>query len=78
MMEKYPESPVRSIISGKSASGKQLFKILFYINNDFDKFFIYSPTIHQLVYRTIIKCFNNFRPLNVIQNILKEGILLMN
>ena len=80
MMEKYlyPEPPVRCIISGKSASGKStlLFKILFNIINDFDKIFIYSPTIHQPVYRTIIKCFNNFLPLNIIQNILREGIPL--
>ena len=79
-MEKYlyPEPPVRCIISGKSASGKStlLFKILFNIINDFDKIFIYSPTIHQPVYRTIIKCFNKFLPLNIIQNILREGIPL--
>ena len=77
-MEKYlyPEPPVRCVISGKSTSGKStlLFKILFNIINDFDKIFIYSPTIHQPVYRTIIKCFNNFLPLNIIQNILREDI----
>ena len=79
-MEKYlyPKSPVRCIISGESASGKSnlLFKILFNIINDFDKIFIYSPTIHQPVYRTMIKCFNNSLPLNIIQNILREGIPL--
>ena len=78
-MEKYlyPKPPVRCLISGKSASGKStlLFKILFNIN-EFDKIFIYSPTIHQPVYRTILKSFNNFLPLNVIQNILREGIPL--
>ena len=80
MMEKYlyPKPPVRCIISGKSASGKSnlLFKILFNIINDIDKIFIYSPTIHQPVYRTIIKSFNNFLPLNVIQNIFRGGIPL--
>ena len=79
-MEKYlhPEPPVRCIISGKSASGKStyLFKILFNVINKFGKIFIYSPTIHQPVYRTIIKSFSNFLPLNIIQNILKEGIPL--
>ena len=44
--------------------------------NDFDKLLIFSPTIHQPTYKTIIKCFNNFLPLNVIQNILKEQIPL--
>ena len=79
-MEKhvYPEKPVRTIISGKSASGKStlLFKILFNIINDFDKIYIFSPTIHQPTYQKIIKCFNSFLPLNVIQNILKEKISL--
>ena len=79
-MEKfmYPEKPVRCIISGKSASGKStlLFKILFNIINDFDKIFIYSPTIHQPVYQTIIKCFESFFPLNVIKNVLNLKIPL--
>ena len=77
-MEKilYPEIPIRCIISGKSNSGKStlLFKILFNIINDFDKIYIYSPTIHQTNYQKIIKCFQNFLPLNVIDNILKEDI----
>ena len=80
MIEKYlyREKPVRCIISGKSASGKStlLFKILFNIINEFDKILIFSPTIHQPTYKTIIKCFENFLPLNVIQNILKEHIPL--
>ena len=79
-MEKilYPEIPVRCIISGKSNSGKStlLFKILFNIINEFDKIYIYSPTIHQPNYQKIIKCFQSFLPLNVIDNILKEDISL--
>ena len=45
----HPNQPVRCIISGKSNSGKSslLFKILFNIINEFDKIYIYSPTIHQ-------------------------------
>ena len=74
----YLESPVRCIISGKSAIGKStlLVTLLFIIIDDFDKIFIYSPTIHQPVYRTKIKSFNIFFPLNVIQNILRENIPL--
>ena len=74
----YPEKQVRCIISGRSASGKStlLFKILFNIINDFDKIFIYSPTIHQPVYQTIIKCFESFLPLNVIKNVLELKISL--
>ena len=77
-MEKilYPEIPVRCIISGKSNSGKStlLSKILFNIINDFDKIYIYSPTIHQTNYQKIIKCFQSFLPLNVIDNILQADI----
>ena len=80
MMEKYlyPEKPLRCIISGKSASGKStlLFEIFFNMINDFDKILIFSPTIHQPTYKTIIKCFNSLISLNVIQNILKEQIPL--
>ena len=80
MIEKYlyPEKLLRCIISGKSTSGKStlLFKILFNIINDFDKILMFSPTIHQPTYKTIIKCFSNFLPLNVIQNILQEQIHL--
>ena len=80
MIEKYlyPEYPVRCIISGKSSSGKStlLFKILLNIINDFDKILIFSPTIHQPIYQKLIKCFENFLPLNVIQNILKQDIPL--
>ena len=79
-MEKllYPNQPVRCIISGKSNSGKStfLFKILVNINNDFDKIYIYSPTIHQTNYRKIKKCFKSFLPLNIIYNILQEDIFL--
>ena len=64
--------------SGKSNSGKStlLFKILFNILNDFDKIYIYSPTIHQPAYQKLIKCFQSFLPLNVINKILKEDISL--
>ena len=77
-MEKilYPEIPVRCIISGKSNSGKStlLFKILFNFINDFDKIYIYSPTIHQTNYQKLIKCFQSFLPLNIIDNILQADI----
>ena len=80
MIEKllYPQIPIRVIISGKSASGKStlLLKILFNIINEFDKIYIFSPTIHQPTYQKLIKSFQNFLPLNVIQNILKEKIPL--
>ena len=51
-------------------------KILFNINNDFDKRYIFSPTIHQSNYQKIIKCFQSFLPLNVVGKILKQNISL--
>ena len=79
-MEKhlYAEKHLKTILSGKTDSGIStlLFKILFNIINDFDKIYIFSPTIHQPSYQKIIKCFNSFLLLNVIQNILKDKIPL--
>ena len=79
-MEKhlYPEKLVGTIISAKSASGKStlLFKILFNIINEFDKIFIFSPTVHQPSYQKIINCFQISLSLNVINNILKENLSL--
>ena len=77
-MEKtfYPEIPIRCIVSGKSISGKStlLSKILFNIINEFDKIYTYSPTIHQQSCQKMIKCFQSFLPLNVIDNILQADI----
>ena len=35
---------------------------------------MYSPSLHQELYQKLIKCFNAFLPLHVIQNILNEDI----
>ncbi len=80
MIEKhhYPEKPVRVLISGKPGSGKStlLFEILFNINNDSNKILIFSPTIHQPLYQTLINCFSSFFPLNIIKNIFEQKIPL--
>ena len=63
-MEKliYPEILIRCIISGKSNSGKSTlhFEILFNNIDEFDKIYIFSPTIHQPNYQKVIKCFQSF------------------
>ena len=79
-MEKilYPSDSVRTIITGPSNSGKTYFlsNLILNIIDDFQKIYLYSPSLHQELYQKIIKCFNAFLPLHVIQNILNEGILL--
>ena len=45
------------------------------ITNDFGKKYFKSPSLHQEVYRELIKSFNNRIPTKINQNTLKEGDL---
>ena len=76
-MEKflYPTHPVRCIITGLSSSGKSLFLTMIILNNinEYDKVYIYSPSLHQDFYQKLIKCFSNYIPIHIIPNILNEG-----
>ena len=75
-MEKilYPSHPFRCIITGPSNSGKTyiLTNIFLNIFNEYDKIYIYSPSVHQDLYQRLIKCFTNYIPINIIPNILNE------
>ena len=75
-MEKilYPSHPLRCIITGPSESGKSVFLINLILNiiNEFDKIYIYSPSLHQDLYQKLIKCFSNYIPIHIIPNILNE------
>ena len=75
-MEKilYPNPPCRCIIIGPSESGKSYFltNLILNIITEFDKIYIYSPSLHQELYQKIIKCFSNYIPINIIPNILNE------
>ena len=75
-MEKilYPNHPVRCIISGPSECGKSVFltNLILNIINEYDKIYIYSPSLHQDLYQKLIKCFSNYIPINIISNILNE------
>ena len=55
----YPDQPVRCIITGPSEKGKTtlLIHLILNIVNDYDKIYIYSPSIHQESYRKLIRCF---------------------
>ena len=75
-MEKklYPQNPVRCIITGPSECGKSVFltNLIVYIINEYDKIYIYSPSLHQDLYQKLIKCFSNCIPIHIIPNILNE------
>ena len=75
-MEKflYPKHPVRCIITGPSECGKSYFltNLILNIINEYDKIYIYSPSLHQDLYQKIIKCFSNCLPIHIIPNILNE------
>ena len=75
-MEKilYPSHPLRCIITGPSEYGKSVFltKLILNIINEYDKIYIYSPSLHQDLYQKITKCFSNYIPIHIIPNILNE------
>ena len=76
-MEKYlyPNHPVRCIITGPNECGKSVFltNLIFKINNEYDKIYIYSPSLHPDLYQKLIKCFSNYIPIHIIPNILNEA-----
>ena len=75
-MEKflYPRHPVRCIITGPNECGKSVFitNLILNIFNEYDKIYIYSPSLHQDLYQKLIKCFSNYIPIHIIPNILNE------
>ena len=75
-MEKilYPTHPVRCIITGPSECGKSVFLTNLTLNiiNEYDKIYIYSPSLHQDLYQKLIKCFSNYIPIHIIPNNLNE------
>ena len=70
----YPNHPVRCIITGPSEGGKSVFltNLILIIIDEYDKIYIYSPSLHQDLYQKLIKCFSNYIPINIITNILNE------
>ena len=70
----YPTHRCRVIITGPSCSGKSVFltNLILNIINEYDKIYIYSPSLHQDLYQRLIKCFNNYIPIHIISNILNE------
>ena len=63
----YPNHPVRCIITGPSNVGKSVFltNLILNIINEYDKIYIYSPSLHQDLYQKLIKCFSNYIPIKI-------------
>ena len=76
MMDKYlyPTHPVHCIITGPSECGKSVFLTNINLNifKEFNKIYIYSPSLHQDLYQKIIKCFGKYIPFDLIPNLLNE------
>ena len=70
----YPSHPVRCIITGPSECGNSVLLTILFLNiiNEYDKIYIYSPSLHQDLYQKLIKCFSNYIPFHIIPNILNE------
>ena len=71
----YPTHPVRCIITGPSECGKSYFltNLILNIINEYNKIYIYSPSIHQDLYQKLIKCFSNYIPIHIVSNLLNEN-----
>ena len=70
----YPPHPARKIIRGPSNVGKSVFltNLILNIRNEYNKVYIYSPSLHRDLYQKIFKCFSTYKPINIIPNILNE------
>ena len=70
----YPQNPLRCIVCGASNVCKSVFLTNLILNNvnEYHRIYIYSPSLHQDVYRRLIKCFSNYIPIHIIPNILNE------
>ena len=75
----YPNHPVRYIITGPSECGKSIFltNLDLSITNEYDKVYIYSPSLHQDLYQNLFKCSSNFIQIQIIPNILNEEYLVL-
>ena len=70
----YPTHPVRCIITGPSECGKSVFltNLILNIIDEYDKIYIYSPSVHQDLYQKLDKCFSNYIPIHIMPKILNE------
>ena len=57
----YPNHPVKCITTGPTECGKSVFQTNLILNiiDEFEKIYIYSPSLHQDFYRKLFQCFSN-------------------
>ena len=69
-----PNHPVHCIITGPILSGKSVFLtyLILSIIKEYDKIYIYSPSLHEDLYQQLTNCFSNYIPIIIIPNILNE------
>ena len=76
-MEKFSNlsHPVQCIITEPSECGKSYFltKLLLNIFIEYEKIYIFSPSLHQDLDQKLIKSFSNYIPIHKILNLLNEG-----
>ena len=60
----YPNHPVQSIITRPSGCGKSVFltNLILNIINEFEKINVYSPSLHQDLFKKLVECFSNYVP----------------
>ena len=68
----YPQYLVRCVITSPAELGKRFFltNLISNIINEYDKIYIYSPSLHQQLYQKLNKCFSNYVPIHIFANIL--------
>ena len=78
-MENFPylTQPVCCIITGTTERGKSsvLITLISYIINELEKIYISSPSLHQVSYQKLIKCFSRYIPIRINANILNKECL---
>ena len=57
---------------GECGNSVFLTNLILKIINEYDKIYIYSPSLHQVLYQKLIKCSRIYIPINIIPNILIE------
>ena len=70
----YPQHPIPCEITGPSECGKSVFltNLILNIINEYDIIYIYSPSLHQMLYQKLFNCFRNYIPIHTIPSILTE------
>ena len=70
----YTNHPVRCIITGPSESGNAVILTYLILNifNEYDKKYVYSPSLHEDLYQNLFNCFTNCIPIHIITTISNE------